>query len=58
MEAGAFVIDDPARIRELIAKFSAGGLARSSSEIKNKSLSAFDDEFIITKVEMDALLGG
>jgi len=58
MDAGAFVIDDPARIRELIAKFSAGGLARSSSEIKNKSLSAFDDEFIITKVEMDALLGG
>lgn len=58
MEAGAFVIDDPGRMRELIAKFSAGGLARSSSEIKNKSLSAFDDEFIITKVEMDALLGG
>ena len=58
MEAGAFVIDDPARMRELIAKFSAGSLARSSSEIKDKSLSAFDDEFIITKAEMDALLGG
>lgn len=58
MEAGAFVIDDPAGMRELIAKFSAGSLARSSSEIKNKSLSAFDDEFIITKAETDALLGG
>ena len=57
-EAGAFVIDDPAGMRELIAKFSAGGLARSSSEIKDESFSAFDDEFIVTEAEMDALLGG
>lgn len=58
MEAGAFVIDDPAGMRELIAKFSSGGLACSSSEIKDESLSAFDDEFIVTEAEMDALLGG
>jgi len=58
IQAGAFVINDPARMRELIAKFSRGDWACSASEIKDKSSSALDDEFIITKAEMDALLGG
>ncbi len=58
MEAGAFVIEDPGRMRELIAKFSAGDLAYPLSEIKDKNLSTFDDEFTVTEAEMDALLGG
>lgn len=57
MEAGAFVINEPAEIGEVITRFVAGGLASSSEKKGNNGASAFiKDEFLTTKAERDALL--
>ncbi len=57
-QAGAFVVNEPAEIGEIIIKLLAGSLALSL-EMKGRSgPSAFiKDEFLTTRAELDALLG-
>ena len=59
IETEAFVINEPEEIKELITRLFAGTLARSPRKKENNKASAFNKEdFLTTKAEMDALLGG
>ena len=57
IESGAYLIDKPAEIEEVLMKFQAGGKIRRSGEKENRRASGFlKDEFLTTKAELDALL--
>ena len=57
IESGAYLIDKPAEIEEVLMKFLAGGKVRLSGEKENRKASGFlKDEFLTTKAELDALL--
>ena len=57
IESGAFVIDKPSEIEEVLMKLMAGGRVCSSGEKENNRASGFlKDEFLTTKAELDALL--
>ena len=57
IESGAYLIDKPAEIEEVLMKFLAGGKIRLSGEKENRRASGFlKDEFLTTKAELDALL--
>jgi len=57
IESGAYLIDKPAEIEEVLMKLLAGGDIRSSAEKENRRASGFrKDEFRTTKAELDALL--
>ena len=57
IESGAYLIDKPAEIEEVLMKLLAGGKIRFSGEKENRRASGFlKDEFRTTKAELDALL--
>ena len=57
IESGAYLIDKPAEIEEVLMKFLAGGKIRLSGEKENRKAAGFlKDEFLTTKAELDALL--
>ena len=57
IESGAYLIDKPAEIEEVLMKFLAGGKICLSGEKENRRASGFlKDEFLTTKAELDALL--
>ena len=57
IESGAYLIEKPAEIEEVLMKVLAGGKVCSSGEKENRRASGFlKDEFRTTKAELDALL--
>ena len=57
IESGAYMIDKPAEIEEVLMKLLADGKVCSSGEKENRRASGFlKDEFLTTKAELDALL--
>jgi len=57
IESGAYLIDKPAEIEEVLMKLLAGGKIRFPGEKENRRASGFrKDEFRTTKDELDALL--
>ena len=57
IESGAYLIDKPAEIEEVLMKFLTGGEIHRSGEKENRRASGFlKDEFLTTKAELDALL--
>ena len=57
IESGAYLIDKPAEIEEVLMKFQAGDKICLSGEKENRRASGFlKDEFLTTKAELDALL--
>jgi hypothetical protein len=57
IESGAYVIDKPPEIEEVLMKFLAGDKIHHSGEKENRRTSGFlKDEFLTTKAELDALL--
>jgi hypothetical protein len=57
IESGAYLIDKPAEIEEVLMKLLTGGKIRLSGERENRRASDFlKDEFLTTKAELEALL--
>jgi hypothetical protein len=57
IESGAYLIDKPAEIEEVLMKLLAGGKIPFSGKKENRRASGFlKDEFLTTKAELDALL--
>jgi len=57
IESGAYLIDKPAEIKEVLMKLLTGGKIRFSAEKEYRRASGFlKDEFLTTKAELDALL--
>jgi hypothetical protein len=57
IESGAYLIDKPAEIEEVLMKVRADGKVCFSGEKENRRASGFlKDEFLTTKAELDALL--
>ncbi|MHC4706299.1 MAG: hypothetical protein ACYS8I_04315 [Planctomycetota bacterium] len=57
IESGAYLIEKPADIEEMLMKVLASGKVCSSGEKENRRASGFlKDEFFTTKAELDALL--
>lgn len=57
IESGAYVIDKPAEIEEILMTLLKGIKVCSSAEKENRRASGFlKDEFLTTKAELDALL--
>ncbi len=57
IESGAYLIEKPAEIEEVLMKVLASGKVCSSGEKENRRASGFlKDEFRTTKAELDALL--
>ena len=58
IETGAFVINEPAEIAEVVTKLLISNSTSPSGKKGNNKASAFnEDEFLTTKAERDALLG-
>lgn len=58
IETGAFVINEPAKIREVVTKLLAG--SENCSPVKkanDRATTPIKAEFLTTKAELDALLG-
>ena len=57
IESGAYLIDKPSEIEEVMMKFLAGEKIRLSGEKEKRKAAGFlKDEFLTTKAELDALL--
>ncbi len=57
IESGAYLIDKPVEIEEVLTKLLTGGKVRSSGEKEKRRTSGFNkDKFLTTKAELDALL--
>jgi len=57
IETGAFIINEPAEIREVVTKLLAGGGDCSPRKKANdKATASIKAEFLTTKAELDALL--
>jgi len=57
IEAGAYIIDKPAKIEQVLMKLQVGGKVCSSGVKENRKASGFlKNEFLTTKAELDALL--
>jgi hypothetical protein len=58
IETGAFIINEPAEIAEVVTKLPGGSSISLPGRKENNRTSAFiKDEFLTTKAEIDALLG-
>lgn len=57
IESGAYMIDKPAEVEEVLMKVLTGDKVYSSGEKENRRASGFlKNEFLTTKAELDALL--
>ncbi len=57
IESGAYLIDNPPEIEQVLMKLLTGARIRFSAEKENRRASGFlKDEFLTTKAELDALL--
>ncbi len=57
IESGAYLIDKPSEIEQVLMKVLTGGKVCFSGEKENRRASGFlKDEFLTTKAELDALL--
>jgi hypothetical protein len=58
IETGAFIIHEPAEIREVVTKLLAGsGDCSPGNKGNDKATATIKAEFLTTKAELDALLG-
>jgi hypothetical protein len=58
IETGAFVINEPAEIGQVVTKLLAGGADCSlGKKAKDQATACIRTEFLTTKAELDALLG-
>ena len=58
IETGAFVINEPAKIREVVTKLLAGsGNCSPGKKANDRATIPIKAEFLTTKAELDALLG-
>ena len=57
-KTGAFVINEPVQLEEVVTKLLTDSSVSSSGKKRSGKVSAFDkNEFLTTRAEMDALLG-
>jgi hypothetical protein len=58
VETGAFIINEPAEIREVVTKLLAGGRdCPPGKKTNDRATASIKAEFLTTKAELDALLG-